>query len=256
MARGFYGRIRAYQDGVESDDRALRAALARNLYGTVRESAPWIGAMAALCARGGRRAGPPTGGGPAVRPGPLSARRGRGARGRGRGRDRRSGGRAMSDGRRRILPAGAAGAARRRSRSASRSKPPPTNANASPAGFDLVALDRLTRGGDPAPPGGRDGCCSKPSSRPSSRRAASSPSNRFAGAVSRIVRVALRAGRRDDRAKSISMRSTSRCSSRSAGDGDRHRRGGGPGIVAGAPGISARTPMPRSSRSTPRRSRR
>ena len=84
MARGFYGRIRAYQDGLESDDRALRAALERNLYGTLRESAPWVGAMAALCARGGCRAGPPTGGGPAVRPGLLSARRGRGARGRGR----------------------------------------------------------------------------------------------------------------------------------------------------------------------------
>ena len=46
MARGFYGRIRAYQDGVESDDRALRAALERNLYGTLRESAPPSGAMA------------------------------------------------------------------------------------------------------------------------------------------------------------------------------------------------------------------
>lgn len=46
MARGLYGRIRAYQDGVESDDRALRAALERNLYGTLRESAPWVGAMA------------------------------------------------------------------------------------------------------------------------------------------------------------------------------------------------------------------
>ncbi len=46
MARGFYGRICAYQDGVESDDRALRAALERNLYGTRRESAPPSEAMA------------------------------------------------------------------------------------------------------------------------------------------------------------------------------------------------------------------
>jgi cytochrome b pre-mRNA-processing protein 3 len=46
MARGFYGRIRAYQDGVGNDDRALRAALERNLYGTLRESAPPSGAMA------------------------------------------------------------------------------------------------------------------------------------------------------------------------------------------------------------------
>lgn len=39
MAQGFYGRIRAYQDGLEHDDRALSAALARNLFGTVGESA-------------------------------------------------------------------------------------------------------------------------------------------------------------------------------------------------------------------------
>jgi cytochrome b pre-mRNA-processing protein 3 len=45
MARGFYGRIRAYQQGVESGDSALDAALERNLYGTVRGSAPRIGAM-------------------------------------------------------------------------------------------------------------------------------------------------------------------------------------------------------------------
>jgi len=45
MARGFYGRIRAYQHGVESSDSALGAALQRNLYGTVRGSAPVSGAM-------------------------------------------------------------------------------------------------------------------------------------------------------------------------------------------------------------------
>jgi cytochrome b pre-mRNA-processing protein 3 len=46
MARGFYGRIRAYQDGVDSADSALAAALQRNLFGTVRGSAPHIAGMA------------------------------------------------------------------------------------------------------------------------------------------------------------------------------------------------------------------
>jgi cytochrome b pre-mRNA-processing protein 3 len=45
MARGFYGRIRAYQEGIERGDRVLNAALARNLYGTMRESAPETAAM-------------------------------------------------------------------------------------------------------------------------------------------------------------------------------------------------------------------
>jgi cytochrome b pre-mRNA-processing protein 3 len=39
MAQGFYGRIRAYQEGLECpEDTALSAALARNLFGTVGES--------------------------------------------------------------------------------------------------------------------------------------------------------------------------------------------------------------------------
>jgi cytochrome b pre-mRNA-processing protein 3 len=46
MARGFYGRIRAYQAGIERDDSALTAALQRNLFGTVSGSAPRIGATA------------------------------------------------------------------------------------------------------------------------------------------------------------------------------------------------------------------
>jgi len=46
MAQGFYGRIRAYQQGVDSADSALAAALERNLYGTVRGSAPQIAGMA------------------------------------------------------------------------------------------------------------------------------------------------------------------------------------------------------------------
>jgi cytochrome b pre-mRNA-processing protein 3 len=46
MARGFYGRIRAYQDGIESADSALAAALERNLFGTVAGSSPQIAEMA------------------------------------------------------------------------------------------------------------------------------------------------------------------------------------------------------------------
>ena len=42
MAQSFYGRIRAYQDGLERSDGALGAALARNVFGTVGESAPTI----------------------------------------------------------------------------------------------------------------------------------------------------------------------------------------------------------------------
>lgn len=45
MARSFYGRIRAYQQGVESGDAALGAALTRNLYGTRRDTVAAIGAM-------------------------------------------------------------------------------------------------------------------------------------------------------------------------------------------------------------------
>ncbi len=45
MAQGFYGRIRAYQAGLEQDDSALSAALARNLFGTVGESDATIETM-------------------------------------------------------------------------------------------------------------------------------------------------------------------------------------------------------------------
>jgi cytochrome b pre-mRNA-processing protein 3 len=34
MAEAFYGRIRAYEEGLAADDAALAAGLARNLYGT------------------------------------------------------------------------------------------------------------------------------------------------------------------------------------------------------------------------------
>ena len=47
MAQGFYGRIRAYQDGLEGDDTVLAGALARNLFGTVHELPERIAAMAA-----------------------------------------------------------------------------------------------------------------------------------------------------------------------------------------------------------------
>jgi len=38
MAEAFYGRIRAYEDGLAGDDAMLSAALARNLYGTAPAS--------------------------------------------------------------------------------------------------------------------------------------------------------------------------------------------------------------------------
>jgi len=46
MAQGFYGRIRAYEDGIAADDTVLGAALARNLFGTVRGPLAHLGAMA------------------------------------------------------------------------------------------------------------------------------------------------------------------------------------------------------------------
>jgi cytochrome b pre-mRNA-processing protein 3 len=46
MARGFYGRIRAYEDGLAGEDRVLEAALARNLFGTARGALPLAAATA------------------------------------------------------------------------------------------------------------------------------------------------------------------------------------------------------------------
>ena len=46
MARAFYGRIRAYEEGLAGDDLVLGAALARNVFGTVSESALFGEAMA------------------------------------------------------------------------------------------------------------------------------------------------------------------------------------------------------------------
>lgn len=46
MARAFYGRIRAYEEGLAGDDGALGAALARNVFGTVGVSMPFADLMA------------------------------------------------------------------------------------------------------------------------------------------------------------------------------------------------------------------
>lgn len=46
MAEAFYGRIRAYEAGLDGDDEALCAALARNLYGTVAPPPEAVAAIA------------------------------------------------------------------------------------------------------------------------------------------------------------------------------------------------------------------
>ena len=46
MARAFYGRIRAYEEGLAGNELALGAALARNVFGTVSESTRFAGLMA------------------------------------------------------------------------------------------------------------------------------------------------------------------------------------------------------------------
>jgi cytochrome b pre-mRNA-processing protein 3 len=45
MAQGFYGRVRAYESGIAADDSVLGAALARNLFGTVRAPLARLEAM-------------------------------------------------------------------------------------------------------------------------------------------------------------------------------------------------------------------
>lgn len=40
MAQGFYGRIRAYEEGLAGADGVLAAALARNLFGTAKGAPP------------------------------------------------------------------------------------------------------------------------------------------------------------------------------------------------------------------------
>jgi cytochrome b pre-mRNA-processing protein 3 len=51
MAEAFYGRIRAYEEGLAAGDAALAAALARNLYGTAAAAAPQIERIAAYLRR-------------------------------------------------------------------------------------------------------------------------------------------------------------------------------------------------------------
>jgi cytochrome b pre-mRNA-processing protein 3 len=51
MAEAFYGRIRAYEDGLAGDDAALSAALVRNLYGTATAADEQVGRVAAYLRR-------------------------------------------------------------------------------------------------------------------------------------------------------------------------------------------------------------
>ena len=51
MAEAFYGRIRAYEDGLAGGDEALCAALARNLYGTAPAADEQLARMAAYLCR-------------------------------------------------------------------------------------------------------------------------------------------------------------------------------------------------------------
>ena len=51
MARGFYGRIRAYEVGLAGNDAMLAGALARNLYGTSPASPDTLAAIAAYLRR-------------------------------------------------------------------------------------------------------------------------------------------------------------------------------------------------------------
>lgn len=51
MIRAFYGRIAAYEAGLEAAPGALEAALERNLYGTVRPSPEALAGMAAYLRR-------------------------------------------------------------------------------------------------------------------------------------------------------------------------------------------------------------
>jgi cytochrome b pre-mRNA-processing protein 3 len=45
MATGFYGRLRAYDEGLSGEDAVLRDALRRNLYGTVEPHREAVAAM-------------------------------------------------------------------------------------------------------------------------------------------------------------------------------------------------------------------
>ena len=47
MAEAFYGRVRAYEDGLAGDDEALCAALQRNVYGTAAATPVQLARLAA-----------------------------------------------------------------------------------------------------------------------------------------------------------------------------------------------------------------
>jgi cytochrome b pre-mRNA-processing protein 3 len=51
MAEAFYGRVRAYEDGLDGADAELCAALARNLYGTSAPTQEQLGGLAAYLRR-------------------------------------------------------------------------------------------------------------------------------------------------------------------------------------------------------------
>ncbi len=51
MAQGFYGRIAAYEEGLDADDSVLKPALARNLFGTAPANEARLAAMASYVRR-------------------------------------------------------------------------------------------------------------------------------------------------------------------------------------------------------------
>jgi len=51
MAKGLYGRIAAYEAGLEGSDEVLATALARNVYGTVRADPVGLAALASYLRR-------------------------------------------------------------------------------------------------------------------------------------------------------------------------------------------------------------
>ncbi len=51
MVQGFYGRVAAYEGGLDGGSQVLGEALARNLFGTVAASPAMVGGMAAYVAR-------------------------------------------------------------------------------------------------------------------------------------------------------------------------------------------------------------
>ena len=202
MAEAFYGRIRAYEQGLDGDEDAVAAALDRNLYGTApAKRRPACGDGRAICgARRRRSAGQP-------RRRPAGRRRSPSARRD--GADAPIGAPEFS----RVV---AADPARRRA-------VPPEIAATEAERAALGAALRAAVARPPRPP--RSSWCARaaarsscaPISRRRSRRPASSRSSRFAGTVRREFHAALR--RRPNRSPAMrcSM-TTSPPSSRSIGE--------------------------------------